>query len=73
MAVEITKLLSRNPQFLMIMVPHNMNLELRTIIVIYFKSGYVAFMIRRVFYIPLFRNLRSIFFIEDGIKNLLVR
>ena len=57
----------------MIMVSHNMNRKLRTIIVIYFKSGYIAFMIRRVLYIPLFRNLRSIFFIEDGVKNRLVR
>lgn len=51
-----------------IMPSHDMDLKLRTMLIINFKSGYIDFVIGSVLFIPLFGDFRSIFFIEYGIK-----
>lgn len=69
MAVELRKLLSRHPQFLMIAFAYSLYLKSAAIIIIDFKACYISLMLRSIPYIPFKSYLRSIFLIENRIKN----
>lgn len=69
MTIKTIKFFSGNPKFLMIASADCMDLKLRDIFILNFKSSYISSVIGSFFNIPSCRYFVRIPFIKDRIKN----